>query len=494
MPRSLALLREKYAGLMTRHRRDELRAHALGDRFFLLTCILGRQDAFRQWLLERCDEVQVAPDGYLDLWARFHYKSTIITFAGVIQEILRDREITVCIFSHNRPSAKAFLKQIKQELENNKLLQELFDDVLWAEPHREAQQWSENDGLKVKRKSNPKESTIEAWGLVDGQPIGKHYKLRVYDDLVTLDNVGSAEMRAKVLLAWENSLALTTEGGRAWHVGTKYHYADAYDEMGRRGTVKPRVHQAELGGVPVLLSRDQLEELRRDMGPYTFAAQMMLDPKSGDSIGFRDEWLRTWLGAIAPGNRYIIGDPANSKRKGSDFTSMWVVEACADQNLYVRDMVRDRLNLAERIDTLIRLVKLWQPKLVGWEEYGLMADVQAIEAAQAAQGYRFRVVPLGGKLAKDERIVRLVPRFARGGIWLPERLLKACRYSAKDEDLVKVFLDEEYRGWPYVAHDDMLDALSRIEDPELGVLWPREQGFGGRHAHPSAAGSSAQLY
>jgi hypothetical protein len=55
----------------------------------------------------------------LDLWAREHYKSTVITFALTIQDILNDPEITVGIFSHTRPIAKAFLRQIKQEFETN---------------------------------------------------------------------------------------------------------------------------------------------------------------------------------------------------------------------------------------------------------------------------------------------------------------------------------------------------------------------------------------
>jgi hypothetical protein len=37
------------------------------DLFFLLVNIFNREDVDRDWLYERCTEVQRNPDGYLDL-------------------------------------------------------------------------------------------------------------------------------------------------------------------------------------------------------------------------------------------------------------------------------------------------------------------------------------------------------------------------------------------------------------------------------------------
>src|SRR5688572_16437972 len=96
------------------------------DLFFLLVVVLGRRDANNPWAFARCREVQAAPNGFLDLWAREHYKSTIITFALTIQEILRNPETTIGIFSHTRPIAKAFLRQIMREFETNELLKGWF--------------------------------------------------------------------------------------------------------------------------------------------------------------------------------------------------------------------------------------------------------------------------------------------------------------------------------------------------------------------------------
>jgi phage terminase large subunit-like protein len=470
-----------------------LRQACSTDLWFLLAYACGRQDMRRQWLLDRCDEISASPNGFLDLWAREHYKSTIITFGLTLQDILKNRELGVAIFSHTRPAAKSHLRPIKRELEENEVLKELFPDVLYQEPQRESPQWSENDGIVVRRTGRQKEATLEAWGLVDGQPIGKHFGLRVYDDLVTLDNVGSVDMRDKVVRAWELSISLGRVAGVERYVGTRYHYADAYQELERRGVVRVRKYPAEVDGRPVLMSAEDLAERRTAMGPYVYASQMMLDPKGGDSVGFRDEWWKTWLGVIMAGNRYLIVDPANSKRKGSDFTAMLVVEASPDGNLYLRDAIRDRLNLLERIEAAIGLHKLWRPLMTGWEQYGLQADIEALEAEQRRVGYRFPVTPLAGPLSKEDRILGLVPRFARGGIWFPERLVKPCRYSGRDEDLVRVFREEEYLGWPYVAHDDFLDTLARVEDPTLNVAWPKMPGSHGSQRQTFASMQSSAV-
>src|SRR6516225_3244395 len=288
------------------------------DRYFLLTVLLGRQDALHPWLFDRCREVERDPDGYIDLWARFHYKSTIITFAGVIQEILCDPEITIAIFSVVKPIAKAFLAQIKGEFETNEVLKWVYPDVLYRNPRTlgpdgRPAKWSLERGITVKRKGNPKEATIEAHGLIDGQPTSRHFQLHIYDDVVTQDYLSEESIR-KTTERWELADNLGSHlGVRKWMPGTRYHYADTCGVVIERKSLKPRIYPATddgtMTGAPVFLTQERWEQIKRDQRS-TVSAQMLLNPSAGNEATFQPAWLRNYDVIPAVMNVYIMCDPS----------------------------------------------------------------------------------------------------------------------------------------------------------------------------------------
>lgn len=459
---------------------------ALGraDRFFLLTHLLRRPDMVHPWLYDRCREVEREPDGYLDLWAREHGKSTIITFAGCVQDILRDPDVTIGIFSHTRPIAKAFLSQVKREFEGNDNLKRLYNDVLYERPEKESPCWSLDNGIVVKRKSNPKEATIEAWGLVDGQPTSKHFAKLVYDDVVTKESVTTPEMMQKTTEAMELSYNLGARGGAKRCIGTRYHFNDSYRVLMERGTFKPRIYAATkdgtVDGEPVLLTREELAIKRRDQGPYTFGCQQLQNPVADSSQGFREDWLKYHDGLKLQGlNVYLLFDPAGSKNKKSDYTAAWAVGLGPDENLYVLDMVRDRFNLTQRAKLVMDWHKKYKPVRadgVRYEKYGLMADIEHIQSIQKAVNYRFEITEVGGTLPKNDRIKRLIPYFEQGRVYLP-RTLWYTGSDGKTTDLVQDFIEQEYKAFPVPIHDDMLDALARIAEPELPLMFPQQEVF-----------------
>jgi predicted phage terminase large subunit-like protein len=457
-------------------RRDLVRHLNKTDLFYLLVVTLNRIDADNDFCYGRCREVEDNPNGYMDLWSREHYKSSIITFALTIQDLLKDPDLTVCIFSHTKPIAKNFLRQIKVEFESNESLKAHHSDVLYWDPRREAPKWSEDDGITIKRKSTPKEATIYASGLVDGLPTSGHYGLLIYDDVVTKESVYTPEQIQRTTDAWELSLPIGTEGGLRRMIGTRYHHNDTYATILDRGTFEPRIIPATKDGTPegepVFLTRESLEEKRRDYGVYTFGCQMLQNPTADSAMGFQEEWLTYWEpGNYGHMNLMILIDAAHSKRKTSDYTAMWVIGLAADKRYYVIDLVRDRLSLTERAAVLMALHRRYKPYFVGYERYGAQADIEHIQDLQKRQNYRFTITELGGPIPKDDRIRRLVPLFEFGRIVLPENLVK-YDFEKRAVNLITAFKRDEYLAFPVGRHDDMIDALARIEDDNVDKIWP----------------------
>lgn len=503
------------------------------DRYYLLVRLCGRRDAIHPWLYARSREVEKNPAGYLDLWAREHYKSTIITFAGAIQEIVRDPEVTIVIFSHTKPVARKFWRQIRDELEKNEDLKRVYSDVLWQDPRKDAPRWAEDSGLVVKRTKNPKEATLEAHGLVDGQPTGGHWTLRIYDDVVVPESVTTPEMVAKTTSAWElsDNLGARLEDGNAgpaWHVGTRYSFADTYHDIMSRCALKPRIHPAtdngRPDGKPVLLTEALWAQKKINQGPATIACQMLQNPAAGKQASFDKAWLSFQEVRPATLNVYIMVDPANSRKKESDNTAIAVVGVDVAMNFWLLDGARHKMGLQQRWLALRNMRRKWlrmpgvQLVKVGYERYGMQSDMDFFELEMQKPGEEhFPIEELAwvyndtSGQSKKDRVERLQPLFLQGKFHLaavckrkmPARgsngaeLLDAqgnvlmvledfvtkrqqevidagqpfrvfSPVNCRDEDGNLYSLNkgflDEYLYFPFSSKKDLIDAISRIFD------------------------------
>jgi hypothetical protein len=408
------------------------------DRFYLLTQLLDRPDvAEHPWLFARCREVEAEPDGYIDLWSRFHYKSTIITFGGAIQEVLCNPEIKIAIFSATKPIAEAFLKQIKEEFENRALLKLVYSDVLYQNPRTlgadgRPAKWGVARGITVKRKTNPKEATIEAHGLIDGQPTSRHFDLHIYDDMVTQDHLSEEAIR-KTTERWELADNLGSHlGVRKWMPGTRYHFADTYSVVMERGSMKPRVYPAtdngKLEGKPVFLSDDRWNQIKRDQRS-TVSAQCLLNPIAGNEATFYADMLRPFDVFPAVMNVYILVDPSKGRTRTSDRTAIAIIGVDQGGCKYLLDGFRHRMPLSERWEKVKHLREKWerhpgvQMVRVGWERYGKDAEIEAIEDMQLREKNVFKIeelnTPRQGSHSKKDRIERLEPDFRLERFFLP---------------------------------------------------------------------------
>ncbi len=411
-----------------------VRALCLLDRYFLLVQMCKRKDMLHPWIYARCREVEAAPTGFIDLWAREHYKSTIITFGGSIQELLRDPDITIGIFSHVNSIASDFLRQIKAELEGNEDLKAVFPDILWADPQKQAPRWSVDGGIIVKRNSNPKEATVEASGLVDGQPTGKHYRLRIYDDVVTDKSVGTPEQILKTTNSYSLSQSLGVVGGAEWMIGTRYSYADTYNWIIERGALRPRIYPATENGLrdgkPVYFAQEEWNKRLLKNTDSDIACQYMQNPLSGHQAMFNVEDLQVYEVRPETLAVYVLCDPARSKKAGSANTAIMVWGLDYANNKYLLDGFNHKMDLQERWENFARMYMRWkmapgvQQVRMGYESFGAQSDLDYFREQMRMPGKpSFDITelawPRDTEGGKTDRVQRLVPDCKSHKIFLP---------------------------------------------------------------------------
>lgn len=239
---------------------------------------------------------------------------------------------------------------------------------------------------------------------------------------------------------------------------------------------------------PARLSRLVLDQLRLDMTEYHYAGQILQEPVPLGGGEFKDSWIQYYeQGVIRPASMNIAilcdpsgGEEVNKKRKKtSDWTAFMVVGLGQDHNYYLLDIVRDRLNPTERVDVLFTLHRKWVglsgkvPK-VGYEKYGMMTDTHYLREKQRKEGYMFPLIELGGQMMKEERIRRLIPDMQQNRWYVPATLIYVDN-EGRRFDLVSELVNSELASFPKGRYDDMCDALSRIYEPEMGMIFPRLQ-------------------
>jgi len=164
-------------------------------------------------------------------------------------------------------------------------------------------------------------------------------------------------------------------------------------------------------------------------------------------------------------------DPAHDRKPDSDWSAFALIGLDALGNRYLVDLVRDRVNLGERWAILKGMVQAYPSCSVWYERYGLQSDIQHFEIRQQEEGVYFNINEMSGQVSKLQRIRRLQPVFEQGKFYLPESGI-----VYKGEDLVNTLIRQEYVPFPFPVTWDMMDAISRIEDPQVGASKPVNAG------------------
>jgi phage terminase large subunit-like protein len=447
---------------------------------------------------------------------RGNFKSSVVTIGYTLQRVAENPDIRILIDNEVYANSKAFLREIKGHMEDPRLL-ELYPQL---EPNRRINDgWTESSIIVKARTKSLKEPTISCAGL-DQIKVGMHYDLIIMDDLVSPRTCTTKEQMDKVVDHYKLALSLLDPGGELIIIGTRYHYSDLYGYLLENEPetfahmIIPAIldeeaanflnenYAATLGHIyhegdllfPERLTREFLQDQRTSQGTYIFNCQYMLKPVNSEEADFRREWLQYYKGYLSksPEGKWLLTvewvgdhekrpiegmsvpftvevktfttwDPANKKKKKSDFTGGSTVAIDNLSRWFVLNLNRDKYNPREIVDRILYEHDKYESEITGIEEVGKdTIKFYLLERMKKLNKFfRLKELKTGG-VNKEDRIKRLIPRFENGMIFLPLSLQRK-NWEGKTIDVVEWF-ENEYLYFPLAKTDDIIDALAYQED------------------------------
>lgn len=464
----------------------------LNDLWFFVYFVMKVDVANHKFWIDRCNDVQDGPEtNTLDLWAREHGKSTIITIGNALRETLYDKvkkgiDSTCLILGYSEDAARKFLLAIKTLCEQSLFLQECFPDVLFTNPERDSVKWTQ-DVLFFKRESNAKEGTFECSGLIAGMKTGGHYRRRIYDDVETEDIVGNPDQIEKLKKAFDLSENLGMEGGTERVIGTYYHHAglltyleDKKDENGNPIYKVRKFTATEDGtffGRPVLLSEERLRKLRTNK--ITFACQQLMNPTAGGVKKLDGSWLVEVDKEKIPNkmHKVMLVDWAGESKSGRE--DSWAImvlgivpyrDDLGLSDVYILDLAISPFTLVEALKVIVGMyLRNGRILKVGVEKVGASTvDVHVANELRAKANVHVTI--------ENGNLVILSPKGRNKQVRIENNLSYPLQNGKikVSKSIPREYIDRlrlELDRFP-VFHDDGIDGLSYVYDVVKDYRFP----------------------
>ena len=381
---------------------------------------------------------------------RGHGKTTVVTVSEITRRLLADPDRRVLLASNTHDQAQAIYRMIRDLLSKVVVRDNLF--VNPVDRARAGELW-----MRRRRKIH-KEASLTALGVF-GPITLRHFDDIFVDDAIDFENTRSAAQRRK-FKEWVGMTLLPTlePGGSAHWVGTRYHSDDFYgaellDKGKYPGLVWNRgTHRALLEDGraiwPERFGVDELQAVRRQVGPAIFAAQYMNDASLMQGMIFRHEWFRYFNEPPQELAVYAGFDPAISQKEQADFSAL-VVLGRKDQDLFVLDAMRGHWTFEEQVRVIGSAVHKWRPLVIGIED---VAYQRALIETCRRMG--MPVVAVNRRVDKVARAYAIQGHFESGRIRFPS--------GGRLNDL-----QAELLVFPEGEHDDLFDALEMAIEQAL---------------------------
>lgn len=264
---------------------------------------------------------------------------------------------------------------------------------------------------------------------------------------------------------WEQILrpALADQKGSALFIGTpmgRNHFYDLY-RHGLSGDDETfsSFHYTSFDNP--LLDPSEIEAAKKSMSSFAFRQEFMASFEAMGGNLFKEEWIKFDEVSPEQGDYYIAVDLAGFEDEGAtkiknkrlDNTAIAIVKA-NQEGWYVEDIIYGRWDVKKTAQKIFDAVKKYEPVAVGIEKgIARQAVMPYLSDIMKRTQTFFRVDELShGNKKKTDRIVwSLQGRFENGYV-----TLNVGEWNTE-------FLDQLFQFPNSMVHDDLIDALSYIE-------------------------------
>ena len=384
------------------------------------------------------------------LLPRDHLKSTIVTKAWSIQQMLCNSDIRILIANSIWDNSRKFLRSIQKQIGKGSNLHQLFGNFT-------SEHWNQDECTVKQRKLILDAGTWTTTGI-EREQTSQHYDLILADDLHGRENVMTKEQRDKVKLYYKDLMSLLDPKGRIVVIGTRWSIDDLYgnllerqDKEGWDCLVKTCYKEDGTPLFPERYTLEKLLDLRREKGSLEFSGQYLNSPVDEENAMFKRHQIKYWyhLSDIPPTSKFMTIDPAMTQKQESDYSALMVQGMDKNGNIYVLDYVRKKLLPKEIISETFKLMEKWKLTRCGIEAYGYQLSLKySIQEEQRSRQKYFSIEEMRKPKTQEKKetfIGRLQPFVEQG-------LLK-IRDDMKE-------LEDELIAFPRGRHDDLLDCLS----------------------------------
>lgn len=416
---------------------------------------------------------------------RAHAKSTAITHTATLASLLfRDRQYCLVV-SDTITQAEGFVNDIRAELENNEELKNLFKVVAFPKDSVGDFICQLEDGYQFRVSAKGAEQKLRGLKWDNRRP-----DLIVIDDLENDEIVLNKERREKFKRWFYGALLpCRSRRGIVRYVGTILHN-DALLEnlMPKRGNnyyaetalkqwstkkkqdwlaVKYRAHDETFEHI--LWPTNYDEEFFRikrqgfiDQGlPDVYAQEYLNDPidesisyfRRSDLIDFTDDDHKQFQkeGWKKRHNIYIGTDLAVTTKESSDWSVFVVGAVNEDGMLYIVNVIRERMDSQEIVETFLSLQRRYDPVCISMEKGQIEKSIGPFLRQRMLETNTFAsILALAPSTDKKQRAQSIRARMRMQGVRFP-----------KDADWFYT-LEDEMVLFGRAKHDDQIDALAYL--------------------------------